>query len=232
MAHQYKEPTYVGSSVVLDSSGVGGIFWAPQDAVDAAANAGWGHVFVMSGTYGPFDLLSNTHNSIHVECDSPRSGAGSSGGPTVAGDWGVMFTGGQANDNALDMTASAEVSWCGFWTSPGGAGGGFAAVNISSGNQASFQHNYVMGSDAAAIIFNPNTSNCSFNYVNHSYVDGTGIHLNSSGADGSVVHGNIAHTGGITIDAGANYNAITGNATNTGISDSGTGNSVTGNSQF
>ena len=56
MAHQYQEPIHVGTPVIVDSSGVGGIFWTGDDAVDAASNANRSYVNFSKGTYGKFTI--------------------------------------------------------------------------------------------------------------------------------------------------------------------------------
>ncbi|MDA0777812.1 MAG: hypothetical protein O3C19_01955 [Bacteroidetes bacterium] len=49
-------PTLVSERVVVDSAGIGGIFWSITDGINAAANAGIGEVSVLGGHYGAFNI--------------------------------------------------------------------------------------------------------------------------------------------------------------------------------
>jgi len=206
MAHQYKEPIHVGTPVVVDSAGLGGIFWTGDDAVSATDNAGRSHIFVMEGTYGGIHM---TKNIQRLECASPK---GSPSGP------GVMFDGG-TTDEGIWITSAVEVSGCGFYTAPSGAGGGNSAVNMVGGSNINFHNNVVIDADATGISISASNSRITNNTITGS--DGNCI-TGGSGTSANVIGDNeIRNCGsnGIQLGSGANSYSVIGNVSDQAITD-------------
>ena len=130
------------------------------------------------------------------------------------------------------MSSNGRVSNCGFRTT-GGAGGGYAAVNLSTGSYGSFDHNVIVDSDQSGIYVAMNMANVSHNFLNDT--DTEGIFVAATG-DASTIIGNRAQATGstnfITVVAGGNYVTVTANTGDKVISNAGTGGAVAGNTQF
>ena len=224
MAHQYQEPIYVGESVVVDSAGNGGIFWTANDAINAAYSADRADIFVLDGTYGGFSFLTGIADGMHLHCSGARGAPGGN-------QHGVLFDGGTLS-TAVTMSSNGRVSNCGFRTT-GGAGGGYAAVNLSTGSYGSFDHNVIVDSDQSGIYVAMNMANVSHNFLNDT--DTEGIFVAATG-DASTIIGNRAQATGstnfITVVAGGNYVTVTANTGDKVISNAGTGGAVAGNTQF
>ena len=206
MAHQYQEPIHVGTPVVVDSAGLGGIFWTGDDAVSATDNAGRSHIFVMNGTYGGVHM---TKNIQRFECASPKTGTA---GP------GVLFDGG-TTDEGIWITSAVEVSGCAFYTAPDAGGGGNSAVNMVGGSNINFHNNVVVDADATGISISASNSRITNNLI--SGADGNCI-TGGSGTSANVIADNeIRNCGsnGIQLGSGANSYAVIGNVSDQAITD-------------
>ena len=218
MAHQYQEPIHVGTPVVVDSAGLGGIFWAMDDAVDAAANAKRGQIRVMHGTYGCWDA---DQNDMVISCDSPKVSM------TVATlSMGVVFTNGSVVDQPLDLTGyEITVENCGFYTETGGGGGGQSAIKVEGGGRFTLANNVIIDSDAHGMDINSSQGNIIGNYIQDA--DANGIYINEHG-DLARINGNfIGNVAGnsITLETNAENNICVGNWADVAINDgSGTSN--------
>jgi hypothetical protein len=219
MAHQYKEPIHVGSPVVVDSAGLGGIFWTGDDAVKAAGNAGRNHVYVQNGTYGPVDI---TVHYMHFEC---------SGAKNDLADIGAAFVGG-GSDEALDVTTGVvQINNCSFYTAPGGAGGGYSAVSII-GNNNMFHDNVIIDADLSGIVLHALKHNVYDNLVMGA--DAYGI-VSEPAGDNARINGNFVQGTGsdaIVLNALAENNVVVGNITDAAITDNSGTSTVVGNEQF
>ena len=219
MAHEYKEPIHVGSPVVVDSAGLGGIFWTGTDAVNAAGNAGRNHVYVQNGQYGPVDIAVHY---MHFEC---------SGAKNDLADLGAAFVGG-GSDEALDVTTGVvQINNCSFYTAPGGAGGGYSAVSII-GNNNMFHDNVIIDADLSGIVLHGNKHNVYDNLVMGA--DGYGI-VSEPGGDNAKIDDNFVQGTGsdaIVLNANAENNVVVGNITDAAITDNSGTSTVVGNEQF
>ena len=219
MAHQYKEQIHVGTPVVVDSAGVGGIFWTGDDVVSAAHNAGRSHIFVMNGTYPGVHM---TKNIQRFECASPKTG--------TAGI-GVLFDGGTTNEG-IWITSAVEISGCAFYTAPDGAGGGNSAVNIVGGSNINFHNNVIVDADATGISISGSYARITNNSI--SGADGNCI----TGGSGTVVNvisnNEIRNCGsnGIQLGSGANSYVVVGNVSDQAIVDDVGTSTVTGNEVY
>jgi hypothetical protein len=202
----HNKPILITSPVVVDSSGVDGIFWTADDAIAAGKNSGRDKVFVLHGTYGPFDM---NQNGMWLQCESARI--------SMANATGVLFNG-NATDNALDISAG-EVSNCGFYTAPSGGGGGYGAINGSGGSWWRFHDNFVIDSDANGITI---ASSNIFVYGNNvSGADGECI-ATSGNADSNVINDNYTNncgSNGIVINSNGDNNVVIGNISDQPITD-------------
>ena len=228
MAHQYKEPIHVGSSVVVDSAGIGGIFWTANDALDAGLNAGVGEVFVLGGSYGPVVM---DQAAMTLRCGSPKWTLTSKG---------TLFKGDGTNAALHTSNGGGQIiENCGFYSAPGGAGGGAHAVRLGGGGDPKygmkFRYNFILDADDACINMNENGGNGQGQVYNNTIQDCDGIGIDTgSASDGiNIVDNHVTSGGtGIQLISGANVNVVVGNATDSGITDGGSGNIVTGNVQY
>ena len=199
MAHQYQEPIHVGSPVVVDSAGVGGIFWTGSDGVKAASNAGRGHVYVMDGEYSGWTITSSY---MRIQCSKPKR---------FFGYKGVVFNGGTASTTNINGD-HIEIDHCGFYTAPGGGGGGQSAVTMNTGAYVNFHHNIILGADALGISVNSGNNVVQNNHIWN--VDANCIQL-SSLAEHTILRGNWSDGCGggtaVLVDASAAYNVLTSN---------------------
>jgi len=218
MAHQYKEPTYVGSPVMVDSAGIGGIFWTGDDAIDAAYNASRSYILFAPGTYGPFD-------ADQVGQRISGSGPGSKRAAWIKGS---------TADDAIDITAS-EITIENFALSTTEGGGNtYSPIECSSGSMGRIINNYFGtcdhyfvdftgctdqelsgnqfkgGSDGWAISV---SSAGRIRIINNYITDSGGLFLANAG-DNNIIIGNIAQNNDnrYQFNSGANYNILLGNA--------------------
>jgi hypothetical protein len=202
MAHQYEEPIHVGSSVVVDSAGIGGIFWTGNDAIAAADNAGRAHVFVLDGAYG---RIAITQNAMHVECASARTNYLGEGSGTPKG---VVFH--STTSGSLSMTGvGVHVENCGVYGGGGGGSGGESAVYAAS-LFGILENNHVINSDNVGIYVAARMRLIG-NVVTDA--DGACYTIDSSG-DWTTMVGNYAAPcsgASFIIDAGSNDNISVGN---------------------
>jgi hypothetical protein len=220
MAHQYKEPIHVGESVVVDSAGIGGIFWWAQDAVDAASNAKKGHVLVLDGTYGPFDMTGV--GGMRVSCVSAKESLTDAEGALFRSDGG---------DDALDIN-SGTIEHCGFYSAPSGGAGGYSAISTSGGAWFRIAHNFIIDSDDRGILFASSNGFIYKNTVTGADVDCIQI---SAPGNNNMINGNYTYgcgSNGILLDSGSDGNIIDGNISDQAITDNGTGNTVGSNEVF
>ena len=157
MAHQYQEPIHVGTPVVVDSAGVGGIFWTGDDAIEAGHNAGINHIKFAIGTYGGFDV---GRQSMIIE--------GSSGPTTsLTTPPGTVINGGGVAA-AVHFEANGDYGVLrniGLYTGPGGAGGGYTALHADAADALTIENVYIIASDAVGMNLNGQfalVSNCYF----------------------------------------------------------------------
>jgi hypothetical protein len=226
MAHQYKEPIHVGESVVVDSAGIGGIFWTADDAINAAYNASKTDIFVLDGSYGPFSFLTGIADGMHLHCSGARSAPGGN-------RHGVEFQAWTVAAAAVTMSSNGRISNCGFWSNPSGGAGGQYAVYLSTGSYGFFDHNVIRDSDDFGIYNAMSFAKITNNHINDA--DGVGIYCSAT-SDASVYIGNTAQTIGgtyfIQILAGGNYATVVGNTGGKPVSNSGTGGATSANTEF
>jgi len=142
MAHQYQEPIFVGSPVVVDSSGVGGIFWTGDDALAAAYNADMSHIKIGYGTYGPFNM---SQGRMWVQ------GSGRGYVPGAIADAPMTLIDGNATAIPIIIsTPGNTLSDLAVYTAPGGGGGGFNTISITHQNNW-IRHVSIVDSDGHGI---------------------------------------------------------------------------------
>ena len=225
-----------GGWAIVDSSGVEGIFWNGDDAIDAEHNAGQngGLVQFLKGTYPPFDV-----DQAHMR---------------VFGTGYDTVIDGGTTDDAIDVLASqVEVAYFHVKTT-GGGGNPFDGIDANTGSAVSnIHHNRCTDSDQNCFVA---SSNGSQSHWHHNYSTGPDDHGHScdgaqsrftsnisyaAGAYGMIIGANGdnsifadnleegSSTGAMLIVSGANQNLVHGNRTDGAITDSGTGNSVVDN---
>ena len=222
----HKEPILIGETVVVDSAGVGGIFWTANDAIGAAFNARKTDVFVLDGTYGHVNLLSGSGDGIHLHCSGARSAVGGD-------DGGVEFQGNSGGSGAITFTANGRVSNCGFYTAPSGGGGGASAVAMSTGSYGSFDHNVIRNADNIGIYIAMGHARVTNNLI--LAADDQAIYGETT-SDGSVIMGNNSQTNNgtnfIEVAAGGNYVTVVGNVGDKPVVNNGTGGVSSANIEF
>ena len=244
MAHRYQEPIHVGETVVVDSAGVDGIFWTGTDAVQAGANAGRGNVLFSVGTYGSFDMFF---------AGMTATGSGKYKKNT-SNNYGTIIDGG-ITDHAIDINAQlVTVQNFAVKTTKGG-GSSYNGIRLNTSAEFfSVLDNYIIDSDFTGIsmeggaqffglvkgnVIQDADGDCIEVGGGYSRIIGNSCYGAVSGidatntSDGNTYVGNTvgnAHT--IVLVSGANNNAVTGNATDIAISNSGSGNTVGDNSVF
>ena len=190
----YKQPA-VGERVVVDSAGIGGIFWTGDDAVDAAANMDRSNIFFHDGTYPPFDA------------DRARQ--------TIEGEsWDVVIDGTTADD-AIDVTATLiTIRNLAVKTTAGG-GQSVSGINLAtgSGTYSHVDNVYVVSSDLHGIYIDAQYTRVTNCYLSAA-IDGQGISLDD-GSDFSQILGNfiedVGDNGMGTANAGSDNILISGN---------------------
>jgi hypothetical protein len=226
MAHQYQEPIHVGTPVVVDSSGIGGIFWTVQDGMDAASNAAVPLVRPVKGTYGHI-LMGNKHAGLRLSCSSPRHPLNLDGGVLIQ----------STTTNALAFNGypyGLIVENCGFQTYSGGGSDNQAAVSVGYSVNWTFQNNVIVGSDNSGFIL----GGTDVIIANNTFfaADYWGIYVNHHYGDRNLIVGNYFYAGhafgSIGLIANTNYNAVVGNVMDTAPSNLGTGNEIVGNTTY
>ena len=189
MAHQYQEPIHVGESVVVDSTGIGGIFWTGDDAIDAGANANHRRIFVMDGTYG---TLSLDQSRMYVECESTEA----------------MFNGKTTNHGIYVTAPRSIIDGCGALTTAGG-GSAYDGIHIAAtGDSTKIIGAHILDSDDIALFW---TSGANVGWVLDSTIDGaddncTDFHGLQLLVSGNQIRGCGAR--GINIDAGGDIHIL------------------------
>ena len=214
--------------MVVDSAGIGGIFWTANDALDAGLNAGVGEVFVLDGSYGPVVM---DQAAMTLRCGSPK---------WTLTSQGTLFKGDGTNAALHTSNGGGQIiENCGFYSAPGGAGGGAHAVRLGGGGNPAygikFRYNFILDADDACINMNEGGGNGQGQVYNNTIhdCDGVGIDTGVSTDGVNIVDNHVTSGGtGIQLISGANVNVVVGNATDSGITNSGSGNIVTGNVQY
>jgi hypothetical protein len=223
MAHQYEEPIHVGSSVVVDSAGIGGIFWTAQDAIDASFNVKRNDILVRQGTYGRFNFLTGVADGMHLHCTGARGAPGGT-------QHGVEFQG-NGTTNAVTFTSNGRISNCGFW-GPGGGGGAAHTVELLTGAYGWFDHNVIRDSDSIGLHVNMTDAVVAHNTILDA--DGDGIYHSSTGDRVALVgnHGvSIGGTNFINANGSTHVSAV-GNVGDKPVVNGGTGSASAGNVEF
>jgi hypothetical protein len=221
MAHQYKEPIHVGSPVVVDSAGIGGIFWTADDAIDAGDNAKRSHIYIMDGTYGPFDI---DKDYITVECSSTHKTS------TLLGP-GVVING--TGDDSIDITAlGVTVKYCGTYSAQSG-GTSINGFNITSGgDEYRLMFNIVISSDNHGIKSDANRGYIFGNTVIDA--DDRGISIESGGGETRIL-GNLGvsnDVGFVLLNTTAENNVVTNNMHEGSIEDNSGTSTVANNETY
>ena len=214
----------IGERVVVDSSGVNGLFWTGDDAVDAAANMGRGNIFIRNGTYPPFDA---DQAAQIIEGES----------------WLNTKIEGSTVDDAIDVSAARiTIRNLNVRTTPAG-GNPYDGIDATSAAQIClFDHIYSAGSDAQSILLGGAYSNVTNGYflsADNNNVDvnadqcrvvnnqmNEGVQLEAAGdhftVAGNVFSGNV--NGTVNIMAGSVSGVVAGNSIDGTIVDGGTSN--------
>jgi hypothetical protein len=189
MAHQYKEPIYVGEHVVVDSAGIGGIFWTGDDALDAGANANHRRIFVMDGTYGSLNL---DQSRIYVECESTEA----------------LFDGGTANHGIYVTAPRSIIDGCGAMTTPGG-GSAYDGIHVAAtGDSTKIIGVHILDSDDLGLYW---ISGANVGWIFDSMIDNADDNCLQPDGLQIIVSGNqIRGCGarGIAIDAGGDVHIL------------------------
>ena len=216
----HKEPILIGETVVVDSAGTGH-FWTISDATAAGHNAGHPNIFVQHGTYGPAIV---SQRGINIKCAGARSSV-------AAGGMNGTVINGNATAIAMSVTGyDVDISNCGFYTAPSGAGGGYRTVDIA-GTYVKFHENIIINSDESGIYVQGAWNTIQGNNV--IAADAAGIYITSIG-DLSTVVGNTVTAAGndIQLDAGGNYATVVGNVIDEAVVDNAAGSAVSANAIY
>jgi hypothetical protein len=202
MAHQYKEPIYVGSPVVVDSAGIGGIFWTVNDALDAGVNAGRHHTKIGVGTYGPFTVdLPN----LLIE------GSGWGMNNAVQDKEGTTITSTTANPISISTTAQyCIIRDLTAYTLTGGGGGGYGPIVSTAASFNQIQNVFIPDSDANGIQF----IGGSYNIVSECFIYGADANsVQVNGPVNTVVNSFLLNAGshGIQTDGTGDDSIFNGN---------------------
>ena len=189
MAHQYKEPIHVGTPVVVDSAGIGGIFWTGDDAIDAGANANHRRIFVMDGTYGSLNL---DQSRMYVECESTEA----------------IFNGKVANHGIYVTAPRSVIDGCGAMTTAGG-GSAYSGIHVAAtGDSTKIIGAHIIDSDNLAIDWVPSAN---YGWILDNTIDGADATCIQPDALQIIVQGNqIRSCGsrGIAVDAGGDIQIL------------------------
>ena len=189
MAHRYQEPIHVGESVVVDSAGIGGIFWTGDDAIDAGANANHRRIFVMDGTYGSLNL---DQSRMYVECESTEA----------------IFNGKVANHGIYVTAPRSVIDGCGALTTAGG-GSAYDGIHVAAtGDSTKIIGVHISDSDDLGISW---ISGANVGWIFDSTVDGADDHCVYPGGLQIIVSGNqVRGCGGqgISVDTGGDIHII------------------------
>ena len=194
----------IGETVVVDSAGIAGIFWAANDAFAAAKNARRGEVYLTAGTQPVSQVLSQ--DSLKVECAGRKT----------------IFDGGNASIG-LSITGSHNFVYdCGAKTTIGGSGG-FDAWSITGTNN-NLNNVFSPGSDDDGILING-----AENQVNESWfysADDEGAQIGANGDNSIFSNNHVKDQGGtsLLLDAGGDQTVTEDNRLDGAASDGSTGN--------
>jgi hypothetical protein len=239
MAHQYQEPIHVGSPVVVDSAGIGGIFWTGTDAVDAAANAGRGHVKFAHGTYGPISIAKA---GMIVE----GIGTGIAGTARTY----ICNTGSITSDAITVTGAYVTLRNFAYGTAPGAAGGAMDGIQIAASyilvtnTRCEESDNVCINTDSNYGRFLGNHFTDADGWIitlrqSNNIVDGNQMLSGGTGAiytatwDNNIISNNVIHNNPywFLADSGSNYHVIIGNRAEGTYTNNGTGSTKTGNNE-
>mgnify|MGYP003667510383 FL=1 len=223
MAHQYQEPIHVGESVVVDSSGVGGIFWTGNDAINAGANANRSHIKFATGTYGKF---SADKDGQWIQ------GSGQGHTYTLGGAPTTLIDGGTSG-HAIDVSGVGVVLSDLSAQTDEGAGNAFSAIHLSGGQNQVVRDIIIPESDLHGISQTATASTSLFTNIRVYDADNyamllqggasqaIGNFVGSAGADGiyvggvrMVVEGNYINPNtndGIRCDSAGDNSVFVGN---------------------
>jgi hypothetical protein len=238
----HKEPILIGETVVVDSAGVGGIFWAVDDAISAGANAGISDVHIGKGHFGGF---TQSNNGMLVRGSGGYSGAGANANARGT----IIYS---TTKDGIDVTGTGNTFRDFTIIVPvGGAGGEYDCVDVDShdnifdnlrlgecddvafqvnGNWNIFRSNKIYDTDAVAF-----SVEATFNqYIGNIIVNpgSAGWQNNGSGDNSSVIANVVGNGGGITNHISALDGVFVGNLTDGAMTDNSGTSTVTGNEQY
>ena len=182
----------IGERVVVDSAGVAGLFWTPNDAFAAAKNARRGSIFIAAGTQPVSQVLSQ--DSLTVECANPAK---------------TIFDGGITSVGLYVTGGKNTITNCGARTTAGG-GSAWVALRILGADNAVIGC-HVWSSDSHGFVWEGPRCRFADNHV-HSADLYAGFG-NDNGDDSSLT-GNIFENGGsgsLDIEAACENIIWTGN---------------------
>jgi len=170
----------VANPMIVDSSGVYGLFWAVDDAIEAGYTAGRSEISIAVGTYAPFTMdrggmtVRGSGRSDHYPPVTPATvirGTGSSAAITYTNNGYYCLL--------ENLTA---------YTAPGGGGGGYEAINIvANTNETRINNISVAGSDDNCITLFGGANTITNVFLN--LCDSNGIYIGNSPGDNNVIGG-------------------------------------------
>lgn len=176
-------PYLIGETVVVDSSGITGLFWSIEDAINAAKNANRNDIYAIAGTYGAFDVTNATDMWVH----------GQVAGQAITPVQGMTSTTRVGNSYSTSSVVTGTVNRfkltdMAFTNQNGGGAGNLSCTDLTI-NSSHFENLFFSQCDNAGLDITGSWN--IFRNVNSFQNDAAGIILRGDTNQGFIIEGGV-----------------------------------------